>query len=299
MLSQLRFHFPTADLLRERSGMPANPNNNQLPISHHSVYPHNLREPVETRSSCALISSVTTLRTLVSTSAIGPNDVVILVMGKTGSGMSNFINKLTGMQPEAGADGLSSCTQDAYAYECYRNGQRFIFVDTPGFNNEKLPTSTVLRAIATWLKETYRNAIELTGVIYTHNIGGDNNCATDVLSFQLLGHLCGDEAADRVRLVTTMWDDVDMSKAGEAEGRLKRTRWQSLIRAGARLERFDNTPETAWNIVRDLGSTKKPLLLQRELVDMKKRLEDTTAGKCLGLGKSVTICDRLKRWFKR
>ncbi|KIK19429.1 hypothetical protein PISMIDRAFT_152984 [Pisolithus microcarpus 441] len=277
--------------------MPANPNNNQLPVSRRSVYPHNLREPVETRPSRSLSSSVTTLRTLLSTSAIGPNDVVILVMGKTGSGMSNFINKLTRMQPEDGADQLSSCTKTVCPYECYHNGQRFIFVDTPGFNNEQLPQWTVLTAIAKWLKETYQKSIKLTGVIYTHNLREDGMCAVDEQSFQSLCRLCGNEAADRVRLVTTMWDDVDESEAVEVEGKLKRTHWQSFIQAGAQPQRFDNTSKSAWNIVESLGITTKTLLLQKELVDMGKALEDTTAGRRLRQGKPVTICGRVKQLF--
>ncbi|KAI5984613.1 hypothetical protein EDD15DRAFT_2177051, partial [Pisolithus albus] len=200
-----------------------------------------------------------------------------------------FINKLTGMQPEAGADNLSSCTQDVYAYECYHNRRRYIFVDTPGFNNGKLPQSEVFGRIAGWLEETYRNSIELTGVIYTHDIRDDGRCAADVQSLQLFGRLCGDQAADRIRLVTTMWDEVDNLRAEEVERTLARTHWRSLVRAGARLKRFDNAPETAWRIIRDLGSAKKALLLQRELVDMGRRLEHTTAGKCLGPCKSVTL----------
>lgn len=229
-------------------------------------------------------------------SAIRPDDAVIFVMGKTGSGMSNFINKLTRMQPEDGADQLSSCTKSVSAHECYHNGQRFIFVDTPGFNNQRLTQWAVLTEIATWLKETYRKSIGLTGVIYTHNIG-DSMCAVDEQNFQSFRRLCGDETADRVRLVTTMWDDVDESEAAKVEGVLKRTRWQSFIRAGAQLERFDNTSKSAWNIVESLGITTKTLLLQKELVDMGKALEDTTAGRLLRHGKPATICGRVKGLF--
>ncbi|KAI6103009.1 hypothetical protein F5141DRAFT_1008002 [Pisolithus sp. B1] len=193
------------------------------------------------------------------------------------------------MQPEDGAGQLFSCTKTVCAYKCYHNGQRFIFVDTPGFNNGQLSQCVVFTAIATWLKETYRKSIELTGVIYTHNLREDGMGAVDEQSFQLLCRLCGNEAADRVRLVTTMWDDVDESEAVEVEETLKRTHWQSFVQAGARPRRFNNTSESAWNIVESLGITTKTLLLQKELVDMGKALEDTTAGKRLGQGKSVTL----------
>ncbi|KAI6146561.1 P-loop containing nucleoside triphosphate hydrolase protein [Pisolithus thermaeus] len=210
-------------------------------------------------------------------------------MGKTGSGMSNLINKLTGMQPEDGAGQLFSCTKTVCAYKCNRNGQRFIFVDTPGFDNGELSQCAVLTAIATWLKEMYRKSIELTGVIYTHNLGGGSMGAVDEQSFQLLCRMCGNEAADRVRLVTTMWDEVDESEAVEMEETLKGTQWQSFIQAGAQPRRFVNTPKSAWDIVESLGTTTKTLLLQKEMVDMGKALEGTTAGRRLRQDKPVTL----------
>ncbi|KAI6103013.1 hypothetical protein F5141DRAFT_1008119 [Pisolithus sp. B1] len=196
------------------------------------------------------------------------------------------------MQPEDEAGQLFSCTKTVCAYKCYRKGQRFIFVDTPGFNNGKLSQCAVFTAIAAWLKEMYRKSIELTGVIYTHNLREDSMGAVDEQSFRLLCHLCGNEAADRVRLVTTMWDDVDELGAVEVEETLKGTHWQSFMQAGAQPRRFDNTSESAWNIVESLGITTKTLLLQMELVDMGKALENTTAGKHLMLGKSVTLVSK-------
>ncbi|KAI6135298.1 hypothetical protein EV401DRAFT_520962 [Pisolithus croceorrhizus] len=231
---------------------------------------------MEKPSSPAPMSSVTTpTRTPVLTSAIKPDDVVILVMGKTESGINNFINKLT--KPEKGAEKLSSHTENVCAYKCYYAGQRFIFAVTSGLNNEELLQGAVFRAIATWLKDTYRQSIKLTGVIYTHSITDNSMSPADVQSFKLLYDLCGDKAADRVRLVTTMSDE---SKAVQVEETLKRTHWQPLIKAGARSERFDNTSERAWIIIEDLENAKKALLLQEEL-DKGTRLEDTSAGKHL------------------
>ncbi|KAI6041767.1 hypothetical protein EDC04DRAFT_2565170 [Pisolithus marmoratus] len=200
-----------------------------------------------------------------------------------------FINKLTGMPQEDRADELFSCTKDVCAYECCRDGQRFIFVDTPGFNNQKLSQWDVFKKIATWLEKACRHSIELTGVIYTHDISAVGSVATDVQNLQLLVGLCGDEAVDRVRLVTTMCNEVNKSQADEAEGILARTRWRSLIQAGARVKRFDNTSETAWEIVRGLGDTKKTLLLQKELVQTGKALRGTTAGRCLWQKEPVTF----------
>lgn len=61
------------------------------------------------------------------------------------------------MPPESEADELGSCTKDVHAYACYRDGKRFVFVDTPGFNNSSQRQETVLRKIVLWLKATYAN----------------------------------------------------------------------------------------------------------------------------------------------
>ncbi|KAI6103005.1 hypothetical protein F5141DRAFT_244382 [Pisolithus sp. B1] len=207
-------------------------------------------------------------------------------MGKTEFGINNFINKLTKL--EKGAEKLSSHTESVCTYECYYAGQRFILVDTPGLNNGGLLQGTVFRAIATWLEDTYRRSIELTGVIYIHSITNNSMSPADVQSAGLLGHLCGNKAADRVRLVTTMCDQVEELDADNAEGIPEITDWRSLVEAGARAESFDNTSEEAWKIVEGLENTKKALLLQEELVDMEKRLEDTAAGKHIWLEETVT-----------
>jgi len=86
------------------------------------------------------------------------------------------------------------------------------------------------------------------------------------------------QAADRVRLVTTMWDKVDDdTSALQTQSRLE-AEWGSLLSAGALYRNFYNTSESAWEIVDGLGYERKALLFQLELVNMKKKLEETTAG---------------------
>ncbi|KAI6101776.1 hypothetical protein EDD16DRAFT_1716356 [Pisolithus croceorrhizus] len=243
------------------------------------------------------MSSVTLpTRTPVSTSAITPDDVVILIMEETESGISdNFIDKLT--KPEEGAEKLSSQTEHVCAYGCYYAGQRFIFVVISGLNNGQLLQGIAFRAIATWLEDTYRQSVELTGVIYIHSITDNSTSSADVQSVNLLGHLCGDKAADRVRLVTTMYDQAEELDADNVKGIPETAGWRSLIEAGARPERFDNTSEEAWKIVEGLENTKKALLLQEELVDMDKRLEDTAAGKYIRPEEPVTFFGRITWLF--
>ncbi|KAL4071610.1 hypothetical protein V8B97DRAFT_1961131 [Scleroderma yunnanense] len=214
-------------------------------------------------------------------SEVVASDIVIIVMGTTGTGMSHFIDKLTGMQPEEGPEQLVSYKRGIRAYACHYGRRRFVFVDTPGFTNTSLWQGAVLRKIVDWLGTIYRRSITLTGVIYTHSISDTHDSGTNQSSFRIFSDLCGAEAADRVRLVTTMWDDADVESAEALENTLQDGSWKSLLHAGACYQRFQNTTQSAWEIVLGLGDTKKTLLVQKELVDMRMKLEQTTSGRHL------------------
>lgn len=82
--------------------------------------------------------------------------------------MSNFINVLTGMRPEDGAHGYISCTQDVIAYPCDRGVQRYVFVDTPGFNATYSSQKKVFKKVAEWLEATYSVSSFAIGTVCLH-----------------------------------------------------------------------------------------------------------------------------------
>jgi len=206
-------------------------------------------------------------------------------MGPTGSGKSNFINKLTGTREERGAKNLTSCTQDIREFVVDISGRHYVFVDTPGFDDTYRSDRDILRTIADWLEKKYRGNVKLAGVIYTHRITDNRMSGSVCKNLDMFGRLCGDKAAERVRLVTTMWDKVKGQEVAESRVRqLEGNFWKPLIDAGAHHERFShNNQASAWKIVQGLtGDTEAlALLLQEELVDAERRLNETTAGKAL------------------
>jgi len=90
--------------------------------------------------------------------------------------------------------------------------------------------------------------------------------------------------ADRVRLVTTMWGEANEELAERTESRVTAGPWKALLGAGSGCEQFFNTKQSAWNIVRGLGDSKKALLFQRELVDIGLEFVQVTVGRQLHLG---------------
>jgi hypothetical protein len=78
------------------------------------------------------------------------------------------------------------------------------------------------------------------------------------LNLSRFGELCGDQWAQSVILVTTMWDKArnrDVSEKREAD--IKSGCWEIMMKNGAALDRFLNTPESAWSIVSRMVEARK------------------------------------------
>ena len=129
----------------------------------------------------------------------------------------------------------------------------------------------------------------LTAIFYVHRITDIQVSGTAHHNLCMFAELCGDKSARNVMLVTTMWDRVrDIPAAESKEASLKERYWKVMIHHGASVGRFHmnqlDGPNSPWEMVdkmirqHQLGQA---LLLQEEMVDEGKRLEQTNAGKAL------------------
>ncbi|KAI5993993.1 hypothetical protein EDD15DRAFT_2109321, partial [Pisolithus albus] len=159
-----------------------------------------------------------------------------------------------------------------------------VFVDTPGLKDSVRPAVEVLKMIADWLEMKYREGALLTGVIFTHEMINHRLRNSLLESLDIFCCICGNKAARRVRLVTTMWDQVKNPRAAEhTVSELEKNLWKPLLDAGARHMQFENSKQSAWSIIKDLGVEREALLLQEELVEAGKHLYETFAGRALYL----------------
>jgi len=98
-------------------------------------------------------------------------------------------------------------------------------------------------------------------------------------NLRMFTSLCGQEAMPNVILVTTMWSDVPKAIGMRREEELRDVFWKDLDRAGCRIERFEDTRESAWriigNIVKNSGTNVR---LQEEIGDGGKTVHETEAG---------------------
>ncbi|KAJ3524909.1 hypothetical protein NM208_g11865 [Fusarium decemcellulare] len=228
----------------------------------------------------------------------GPNDVFIAVMGVTGSGKSSFISVCSDKNVHIGHS-LDACTStvDVYPFELSPDCTVYL-IDTPGFDDTNKSDTEVLSEIAAWLSDSYKNKIRLHGIIYLHRITDVRMQGSAKKNLIMFKELCGQDALRKVVLATTMWDKVSKDEAEKREAELISTPdfWGWMLGKGSSCQRHDNTALSARRIVNALASDGKLITtnLQKQLVDEKRTLDETSAGKEL---QSEMVKER-ERWAK-
>ncbi|KAK5652668.1 hypothetical protein OQA88_10262 [Cercophora sp. LCS_1] len=212
-----------------------------------------------------------------------PDDVVIAVMGVTGVGKSSFIACLS--ETAVVGDGLKSCTAAISIHAAFLDGRKVYLIDTPGFDDTTRTDTSILIEIATWLKQSYDDKIQLAGVVYIHRISDSRVRGSGTQNIALFKEICGAEALPCVVLATSMWDLVPREKAEQRERDLisKEEFWGGLIRHGCRVARHDNGSASAAMIIRHILSQKWPeaFQIQNEMAEGTPLIM-TKAGKVLG-----------------
>lgn len=219
---------------------------------------------------------------------------VFAVMGTTGSGKSTFVQKLTGNPDVVVGHSLKACTQEPHLFEFSYGDRQMAILDTPGFDDTYRTDTDVLQGIAQFLVGTYQKNIRLSGIIYLHRITDPRLGHEGLANLGLFRALCGDEPMKKVVLATTFWEVMtNEERAREHEEELRSTPeyWGDMLIKNATMTQFHDTQESAFAIVESLlhNEEKITLKIQREMVDQKLDLIDTTAGEALKRELTKTI----------
>ena len=96
----------------------------------------------------------------------------------------------------------------------------------------------------------------------------------------IFADLCGEEGLPHVVLMTTMWSTVHQDVGLQREKQLKSHNdlWLPLLNLGAATSRFDNSYDSAWDIVETLEKMRDHRIkvqLPKEMVDDKLQLKET------------------------
>ncbi|KAF9450889.1 hypothetical protein P691DRAFT_725104 [Macrolepiota fuliginosa MF-IS2] len=218
---------------------------------------------------------------------VGTDDFIIAIMGPTGAGKSTFISTAIGRDSGVGHS-LQSFTSQVSAVRVNIMDISVVLVDTPGFDDTYLSDLDILKMISDWLRKTFERKLQLSGLLYMHRISDNRMAGTPLKNLDMFRKLCGEEGFKKVIFTTTIWPDASDTEATdtaiEREKELKQTYWRDMIKEGSSTLRFENTQRSAWCILDQLlihQSSRQSILIQRELVEFKKHLPNTAAGRQL------------------
>ncbi|KAF7970672.1 hypothetical protein HWV62_23260 [Athelia sp. TMB] len=211
-------------------------------------------------------------------------DKCIIIMGVTGAGKSTFVAHAAGRfsSDDDGLIGheLLSCTSEIYATRIQNrpNGDNVVLVDTPGFDDTETPDVMILKKIADWLAATGKQGIKLAGVIYLHRISDNRLNNAKMVNLKMLKSMCGADAMPNVALVSTMWSCAG-SKFLSRETELRSTFWKDMITNGAAYRRFEDSTQSAWDIITPLLALETVELSFQQEISNGCSVPETQAGR--------------------
>ncbi|UKZ51740.1 hypothetical protein TrVGV298_005503 [Trichoderma virens] len=207
-------------------------------------------------------------------------DILIAVMGMTGSGKTTFIANATGRTDLKIGHNLTSCTQEIQIIETTLDGRTVRFVDTPGFSDTYLSDTEVLEMIADYLSAGYSKEMRLSGIIYLHPISDNRVTHHATKNLDMFRKLTGEKNLKNVILATSMWDKVTPEEGLNRELELKNKFWSVFMAFGAQYCRQDTSAKSAKQIASMLMDNEPFYLeLQEEMGKDNKALKDTAAGR--------------------
>ncbi|KAH6905959.1 hypothetical protein BKA70DRAFT_1500183 [Coprinopsis sp. MPI-PUGE-AT-0042] len=217
-------------------------------------------------------------------------------MGPTGVGKSTFISKCTEGEKIAIGHGMQSCTREVAPYQAqFPDGckdlwkRRLILVDTPGFDDSRAEDVNILHKVSDWLAQMKHPSLG-SSTSHIADITQKRMTGTSKLSLSMFSKLCGQSSFNKIRMVTSHWQDLATHKEGESrEHELKANWWKDIMEGGGALRRIKRSGAgDELLIVQDLikgyielekGPKMKPLKIQQEVVDLERSVPATEAGR--------------------
>ncbi|KAJ3571774.1 hypothetical protein NP233_g3529 [Leucocoprinus birnbaumii] len=212
------------------------------------------------------------------------DDIVIAVMGATGSGKSSFVKLLTGDDSVAVGNSLDSETSDIQVihYADRLVGRNITIVDTPGFDDSRdsITDTEILKRITKFLLDMYDEDRKLNGLIYVQRISDPRFSGQSGRNLRMFRNLCGEGGYKNVVVLTTFWDKVtDIEEGKTREEQLKSKFFDELVQGGACFMQHDRSLKGAQDVLEHILTLDPTnIRIQEEIRVEGKSLEDTSAG---------------------
>ncbi|KZP21707.1 hypothetical protein FIBSPDRAFT_1019537 [Athelia psychrophila] len=167
-----------------------------------------------------------------------------------------------------------------------------IFVDTPGFDDTYKSDIEILSLIAGWFVAVYKEHIPLAAIVYLHRISDNRMAGSPLKNLIMVASMCGQAAMPRVILGTTMWSEVPGDVAVRRDNELRNIFWKDMLAQGCKVQPFSDSYESAWKMIGMLPTTREDVILSSEIIEDKKRLNETVAGVMLNSELRRLIADQ-------
>ncbi|RSL67666.1 hypothetical protein CEP53_002878 [Fusarium sp. AF-6] len=204
-------------------------------------------------------------------------------------------------------------TSSIDVFQFTQNERQVYLVDTPGFNDTNRPDIDTLRILATYLSASYVNGVRIHGIVLLHPISDNRMAGSALRNIRMIKAVCGFSSYENLAIATTMWpEETSNVEAKSLEDRendmMTNDRYfGDLVAKGATVFRHGQTDcrnpskrlASAQDVTNHLVArlerrAPEVLRLQREMVDEKKSLGETAAGKAVAedLEKARTACKK-------
>ncbi|KAI6168849.1 hypothetical protein EDD17DRAFT_448849 [Pisolithus thermaeus] len=186
----------------------------------------------------------------VSLKELDSKDIIILVVGPTGSGKSSFVSRASGFEDTIVGHDLVSKTSKILVvkYTDEESGQKIVLVDTPGLGNTLKDDSEVLRMFTRWFRTLKKRGLVVAGILYFHRISDNRIPGNPVRALCVFGETCGGfgAALSKTTLTLTMWNEVDEALGDNRLAELKSMDFWNVI------SKYMDNVETARDLVREV-----------------------------------------------
>jgi hypothetical protein len=159
-------------------------------------------------------------------------------------------------------------------------GKKFSIIDTPGFNDTYRSDNDVLKELADWLLESYRDGVKISGIVYLHRISDPRMEGSALRNLRMFRKLCGDEFMKNVILGTTFWDVVDEETGAAREDELLQTDgfFKDMKERGCDVVRISDDRNTCLELLSRFAAKPPTVMrIQQELFEGKSLAQTAAA----------------------
>jgi hypothetical protein len=215
-----------------------------------------------------------------------PDQIVIALMGMSGSGKSSFIKEVTNCPDIAIGHDLTSGklsdhrwskfylliskvseTEQVEQYEFHHRGMDYVLIDTPGFDDTYEGNEVIVSRIKEWLSSSFGSGTRLNAIIYLHRITDTRVTGTSSEFLRTFHRICGEQGLKNVILATSFWDDISSVGLGERrEKDLTNTRnfWAQMIGKGSKVFRLKPGVDSKLKLLEHIASNCSKITLQMQ-----------------------------------